>query len=126
MTISSQWEHVSFHDAIVREQVMDRSEARLTLQGVYLLPAHPMNTAGKLYLITHAVLLFVLPVAVGCRAFSSEGGAWIEQVEPFPVINTIADVTHRGEEWQISGFERNGPHWLELTVKIGQSVVLFI
>lgn len=124
MTITDHWDLVSFHDADVQSQVIQPSDTRLTLLGVYVLPDHPSNPSRQPYLLHESYLVFHQPASISVHAYSSESGTWADVLQPYPIINSIAEVINGDKEWKITGFERGGPRWLELTIGVGRGVTL--
>lgn len=124
MTVTSDWNHVHFHDAVVRSVEYSAEAVVFQLEDLFVDSKNGECQKVEHLCLPKGSLIFNRPYSVLVRAYDSDTDEWQTLSPPFPHMDAIAEVTIAAENiWEITGFLTDG-RWLEWQIQLGEPVSL--
>ena len=113
MKVLSDWNHLHFHDAVVRSVEQSPEAVVFQLEDLFV-DSEDCDRKN----IKHLCL------PKGSLIYDSDLDSWQTLTPPFPHMDAIAEVLIKPENlWQITGFLPDG-RWLEWQIQLGKEVAL--
>lgn len=124
MTVTSDWNHVHFHDAVVRSVEYSAEAVVFQLEDFFVDSKNGERQKVEHLCLPKGSLIFKKPHSVLVRAYDSDIDKWQTLNPPFPHMDAIAEVTIAAENiWKMTGFLTDG-RWLEWQIQLGEPVSL--